>query len=176
MATITRSVHSISFFLCLPRLFHPLVLATVLGDRRAHVLYRAMLTLFLLSNVHRVFIRFESLKNGRNTFDIEYTDISRVLTRKTRRLDRRMFRSSERIGLHQLLHAIFYNARINFNLFCFSHFCRNIFFLLFINQLTRRVLQITRSIFLYYLRHDYIDSIVHFTGYVISNSCRIVSR
>lgn len=29
MATITRSVHSVSFFLCLPRLFHPSVLATV---------------------------------------------------------------------------------------------------------------------------------------------------
>jgi len=38
MATITRSVHSISFFLCLPRLFHPLVLATVLGDRCAYAL------------------------------------------------------------------------------------------------------------------------------------------
>lgn len=56
MATITRSVHSISFFLCLPRLFQPSVLATVLGSSRSAriCMYYAMLTLFPLSNVHRV--------------------------------------------------------------------------------------------------------------------------
>jgi len=98
MATITRSVHSISFFLCLPRLFHPLVLATVLRDRRAQVLYRAMLTLFLLSNVHRVSsFTLRSSRMRKNTFDLEYRYLASSLRVKR---DVRMFRSSEKINFH----------------------------------------------------------------------------
>lgn len=86
MATITRSVHSVSFFLCLPRLFHPSVLATVPSapspllssspsctHLRAHVYYimRDVDPIPLKQRPSGVFIRLESLGGEKNAFGVE---------------------------------------------------------------------------------------------------------
>lgn len=110
MATITRSVHSIRFFLCLPRLFHPSVLATVLGDRCAYALY-VVLTLFYswVTGIHPgIFIRSEGFEGTKKV-------LSRPGVMRITRVIARVW-PTKKITL--LSYLIFSSAKLIINYIC----------------------------------------------------------